>query len=149
MNRQKIMDQLAIDEGKRLDVYKDSLGFLTVGIGHLVLSGDGLHERDVITEEKCKELFEHDFERAIREVNMLFNDIETYPEQIQDVLVNLMFNMGPLRLLGFHYFIAAIKARDFNEAANQLRGSLWYTQVGERAVRIVATVRGCKDNAVV
>lgn len=149
MNRQKIMDQLTIDEGKRLTVYQDSLGLLTVGIGHLILPSDVIPNGSTISEERCRQLFEHDLTHAIVASTMMFSDIETYPEPIQEAIINLVFNMGPKRLSGFVRFIAAVKARDFIQAAAQLKSSKWYGQVGKRAVRIVAAVQGCADTAVV
>lgn len=50
-------------EGVRNDVYKDSKGFLTVGIGHLVQHADGLKFGDVISDDRIMQLFESDFNR--------------------------------------------------------------------------------------
>ena len=36
MDRDKIEKDLTIDEGRVSHVYKDSLGYYTIGIGHLV-----------------------------------------------------------------------------------------------------------------
>ena len=145
MDRQKIMDQLTIDEGKRLTVYKDSLGLLTVGIGHLILASDAIPEGSTISEERCRQLFEHDLDHAIVASNLMFQGCDSYPEAIQECVVNLMFNMGPTRLAGFKHFCDALRVQDFAEAAAQLKSSKWYGQVGSRAVRIVATVQGCAD----
>ena len=59
----------------------------------------------------------------------------------KDVFRNLCFNMGITRLLGFHLMIAAANKGDFEEAANQLKDSTWYSQVGDRGVELVAQLR--------
>ena len=147
MNRQAIMNQLIIDEGKRLTVYKDSLGLSTVGIGHLMLASDNIPDGSTISEERCQSLFDHDLTHAIINAEMIFPALESYPEAIQECIVNLTFNIGPNRLLGFKKFCAAVKCQNWTEAAAQLKDSAWYGQVGKRAVRIVAQVAGCTASA--
>jgi GH24 family phage-related lysozyme (muramidase) len=39
-NRDNVYEQLKIDEGVVYGVYKDHLGFLTFGIGHLITKDD-------------------------------------------------------------------------------------------------------------
>ena len=146
MDRQKIMDQLIIDEGKRLDVYRDSLGLLTVGVGHLILKGDAIPEGSTISEDRCQQLLEHDLDHAIVNSNMMFPGLpDRYPEEIQEVIINLVFNMGPTRLLGFKKFIMAIKTHNWQDAADELQNSKWYGQVGPRADRLIAMVDSCAD----
>ena len=53
-------------EGLRLDAYKDSKGFLTVGYGHLIDKGSPkdiqkLQEGQSITKERAEALFDQDF----------------------------------------------------------------------------------------
>jgi GH24 family phage-related lysozyme (muramidase) len=52
-------------EGRRNDVYKDSQGILTVGIGHKVFPGDGLKLGDVIDDGRVERLFSQDGLRAL------------------------------------------------------------------------------------
>lgn len=137
------MDQLIIDEGKRLTVYKDSLDLSTIGIGHLIMESDNIPDGSTISEERCQSLFDHDLTHAIINAEMIFPALESYPEPIQECIINLVFNMGPSRLLGFKKFCAAVKCQNWAEAAAQLKDSAWYGQVGVRAQRIVRTVAGC------
>jgi lysozyme len=145
MDRLKIEDQLVIDEGKRLVWYRDSLGKPTIGIGHLILASDNLPEGSTISEQRCGNLFQEDLDKAIAGATGLFPYLYSFPEPIQESIVNMVFNMGAKGLAKFRNFIAAINNSNYNEAADQLVDSLWYKQVGKRAVRIVAAVRGCAD----
>lgn len=49
------------------------------------------------------------------------------------VLINMGFNLGVIGLLKFRNTLAFIKAKDYNQAARNMRQSLWYKQVGNRA----------------
>jgi GH24 family phage-related lysozyme (muramidase) len=51
---------IACREGRRKDVYLDSLGKPTVGIGHLVVKGDNLKVGDRITDQQVTALFKKD-----------------------------------------------------------------------------------------
>jgi len=59
----------------------------------------------------------------------------------RDVFRNLCFNMGITRLLGFVHTLAAAEAGDFEGAADGLRNSAWYNQVGKRGPELVDQLR--------
>lgn len=140
MNREAVYEQLKIDEGVVYEVYLDHLGYPTFGVGHLIIEGDAEHGSAVgttITEERVKECFEKDLDIAVSECEALFGDNwNDYPGELQEVLVNMMFNMGRGRLGGFKKFIAAINESDWNKASIEMMDSRWATQVGNRAIRL-------------
>lgn len=51
----------------------------------------------------------------------------------QTILINMAFNMGLKGLLGFRNTLAYIKARQYVQAAANMRKSKWYQQVPNRA----------------
>ena len=59
-----------------------------------------------------------------------------YPGELQEVLVNMMFNLGRTRLGKFKKFIGAINEANWSEAAIEMMDSRWATQVGPRANRL-------------
>ena len=104
MDLDKLREQLTIDEGKVLEVYLDHLGLPTVGIGHLILDSDeesGSPVGTPITEERCVELFEKDVQIVIDDCKILHEAWDGYPEEVKQVIANMMFNMGRTRLTGF------------------------------------------------
>jgi len=142
MNREAVYEQLKEDEGVRYDIYLDHLGYPTFGVGHLIKESDPEHGQPVgtaVSEERVRECFEDDLGTAIRECNHLYGegDFGNYPDEVQQVLVNMMFNMGRPRLSGFKKFNAAIETRDWLEAAKEGRDSRWYKQVTNRAERLM------------
>lgn len=135
MDREKLKQELARDEGVRLEAYEDSVGIWTIGVGHM-LGADQRMTR--ITPLECAALFDMDIDEAVaRVVVIISSQIALYPEN--DVrlraLVNMSFNLGN-RLLGFKKFLAAYNAQDWKTAAKEMMDSKWAQQVGERAVRL-------------
>jgi lysozyme len=54
------------------------------------------------------------------------------------VLINMAFNMGVQGLLGFKNTLRFIAERNYPKAASNMKLSLWYRQVGDRAKELVA-----------
>jgi lysozyme len=57
------------------------------------------------------------------------------------VLINMAFNIGMASLLKFKNSLAYIKVHSYAKAADNLKLSLWYTQVGIRAKELVERIR--------
>jgi lysozyme len=140
MNREQVQKQLAIDEGIVHEIYLDHLGYATFGIGHLITDKDPEQGYDVgtpVSEERVTEAFQADLDIAIGECKVLFDMWETYPGEVQEILVNMMFNLGRPRLSKFKNFKKAVDAGDWKTAGVEGRDSLWHRQVGNRAERLM------------
>ena len=140
MNIERVQKQLEIDEGVKYEIYEDHLGYPTFGIGHLVLKSDeefGMPIGSVVTHERVNASFKHDLAVAIDECSILYNTWNCFPEEVQEILVNMMFNLGRPRLSKFKNFKAALEAEQWELAASEGRNSLWYRQVGNRAERLM------------
>ena len=143
MNREAVYEQLKIDEGVVYEIYNDHLGYPTFGCGHLITENDPEHGRPTgtpVTEERVKECFENDLDTAIGECHALYErgTFDNLPDEVQQVLVNMMFNMGRTRLSGFRKMNAAILEGDWKTAAVEGRDSRWYRQVTNRAERLMS-----------
>jgi len=143
MNFERLYEQLKIDEGVKYEVYKDHLGYETFGIGHLVVEGDPEWGQPVgtpVSEDRVKRCFEIDVQTSVMECYALYNEsyFEDFPDEVQEILVNMMFNMGRPRLSQFKKMNAALKKDDFKEAAKEGRDSRWYRQVTNRAERLMS-----------
>jgi len=141
MNRTNLFEQLKIDEGVKYEVYKDHLGYPTFGVGHLILKDDpefGFEDGTPVSEERVIEAFERDTAIAESECVALFgNGFMMWQSEVQEILINMMFNLGRTRLSKFKNFREALKEKDFARAAVEGRDSLWYRQVGNRAERLM------------
>lgn len=141
MNREAIYEQLKIDEGVVYEIYNDHLGYATFGVGHLVLDTDPEFGQDVgtpVSEERVRECFEKDLDTAISECKVLYEEAwEGFPSEVQEVLVNMLFNLGRPRLSKFKNFNAKLIEGDYAGAAPEGLDSLWARQVGARANRLM------------
>ena len=144
MDIEKLREQLKIDEGCVYELYNDHLGFATFGIGHLVLESDPENGQEVgtpVSESRVIEAFEQDVQTVLSDCAILYPDFDELPEEVQQIVANMMFNMGRPRLSAFKGMKAGVDARDWNEAADQMVDSRWYRQVGARAERLVERMR--------
>jgi GH24 family phage-related lysozyme (muramidase) len=146
MNLDRLKRQLEIDEGKKLRVYLDHLGYPTVGIGHLIKDSSperirGLRVGDKITEEECHELFIQDISIAVGDCKIIFDEWDAFPSEVQEILVNMLFNLGRPRFLTFKRMIAALYEKDWKRAAEEMADSRWAGQVGARATRLIKRMR--------
>jgi len=91
-------------------------------------------------------LFALDIAVTIDECKVLYSDFDDFDEELQHILCNMMFNMGRPRLSKFVGMKAGVDARDFNEAADQMVDSRWYTQVPNRARRLVDRMRALAED---
>ena len=144
MNIDKLREQLEIDEGVKYEIYNDHLGYPTFGIGHLVLETDPEHGQEIgtpVSEERVIEVFEQDVQTVLNECKVLYEDFDDLPEEVQQIIANMMFNMGRPRLSKFKGMKAGVDARDWNKAADEMVDSGWYRQVTNRADRLVKRMR--------
>ena len=149
-DRFKLMKKLIAHEGLRLNVYKDSLGIDTIGIGR------NLQDRGIAKEE-LDELdipsIKHVYEYGITEADAIFlaeNDVQIVEDELvrahscveeldavrQLVLVDMAFNLGVPRLSKFKKMWAAVHENKFDVAAKEMLDSRWANQVKSRATKL-------------
>ena len=141
MDIDKLREQLKIDEGVKYEIYLDHLGLPTFGIGHLVLDSDAESGQGVgtpVSESRVNECFDKDVEVVLSECRILYSDFDDLPEEVQQIIANMMFNMGLTRLSKFNRHNAALQCGDWKEAAVEGRDSRWYKQVTNRAERLMS-----------
>ena len=144
MDIEKLRKQLEIDEGIVHEIYLDHLGYPTFGIGHLVTDDDPEYGADVgtkVDETRCIEAFNEDVETVLRDCHILYEDFDDLPEEVKQIIANMMFNMGRPRLSKSKGMKAGVDARDWNRAADEMVDSAWYRQVTNRAERLVERMR--------
>ena len=144
MNVDKLRKQLEIDEGVVHEIYLDHLGYPTFGIGHLVIESDPEHGKEVgtaISESRVAEAFESDIVGVLSYCETLYQDFGDLPEEAQQIIANMMFNLGRPRLSKFKGMKAGVDARDWERAADEMVDSAWYRQVPNRADRLVVRMR--------
>lgn len=154
MNKDRLREEIAADEGVKLNsegdhiIYLDHLSLPTCGVGHLITENDEEHGKPigtVVEQERVRKLFALDIAVTIDECRVLYDDFDDLPEEAQHIIANMCFNMGRPRLSRFKLMQAAVNARDWNEAAEQMIDSRWHDQVPNRAKRLVKRMRALAD----
>ena len=126
--------ELIAEEGLSLNVYKDSLGYPTVGVGHLITDKD--LKFNTISLEYAGKLLADDIRIA---KNELREKIPVYAELDpirQYVLLSMCFNLGISRLLQFKKMLTALENKNYALAAQEMQDSKWYRQVKNRGVKL-------------
>ena len=147
--REDLIKQLAIHEGVELEVYEDTLGIETIGIGrnlkdrgiadlelaHLSKSMDEIYQ-DGITEEDAYFLAERDIDIVEGELFAAKPICNRLDGVRQMILIDMAFNMGIPRLMKFKKMWANIEGNHYELAAIERLDSLWADQVKGRATKL-------------
>ena len=126
--------QLTRHEGRRNILYRDSNDKMTIGIGHNI-EDKGLRDSEI------ELIFSHDLQEAINDLTAHLDWTNSLDQARRMVLVNMCFNMGVAKLLGFHKMLVALQNGDFNKAADEMMNSLWAKQVKGRALELANQMR--------
>nr|5YQR_A Chain A, Endolysin/Membrane-anchored lipid-binding protein LAM6 fusion protein [synthetic construct] len=152
-----IFEMLRIDEGLRLKIYKNTEGYYTIGIGHLLTKSPSLNaaksELDkaigrntngVITKDEAEKLFNQDVDAAVRGIlrNAKLKPVYDSLDAVRRAaLINMVFQMGETGVAGFTNSLRMLQQKRWDEAAVNLAKSRWYNQTPNRAKRVITTFR--------
>ena len=122
MNIEVCKEEIKRHEGEVLEIYEDSLGFKTLGVGHLIQKKDLEYDLPVgtpVIQEVVDLYYEDDFQKHLDEtISLVGKDrFKNLPEPIQHVLVNMCFNLGKHRLSKFKFMLHAVDIEDWEEMA--------------------------------
>jgi lysozyme len=145
MNMEHVTGQLQADEALRLKPYDDAtgkelrpgdrlIGKLTIGIGRN-LTDNGISGAEAYM------LCNNDVRGTTRELGRALPWWSKMSDNRQDALLNMAFNMGVPRLLGFKNALALLEAGRWDAAAAEFLNSKWAGQVGDRAKRLAQAIK--------
>jgi lysozyme len=138
-------DLTRINEGKRFAPYYDSLGFATIGVGHL-LSNEHLiplAKFPPATDRQIEDWFAADYAAAQDHARDVVGDDAwaSMSDARQAALTDMAFELGQGGLQKFQHMLDAIRAGDWEKAAAYAKDSLWDRQVPKRAMRVETLLR--------
>lgn len=131
-NETRLAKLLALHEGRVAHAYQDSLGYWTIGVGHLIDRRKG----GKLPEHIVDALFEYDLRKHEDGLVVHSPWITQLDVVRRAVLTDMAFNMGTAFLDKWPNFVKQIKAGDYAGAAANMRGSKWAGQVKGRAERL-------------
>lgn len=114
--------------------YHDTRGKLTIGVGRN-LTDDG------ITGEEAKFLLTNDIKKVRYQAQATFPWFNKLSPVRQNVVLDMIFNLGLGGFETFHNFISALSTGNFNSASQFMLQSKWANQVGYRATELSEMLR--------
>lgn len=132
-----MLRELRRDEGVVPYAYQDSLGYWTIGVGRLIDKRKGGR----LTDTEMDYLLGNDIMEKEAELDKALPWWRNMTAARQRVLLNMCFNLGLTKLLGFKNALKAMEAGDYQKAAAGMLDSLWARQVGQRAQRLATMMR--------
>lgn len=137
MNKELIR-QLTADEGCKKQVYKDSLGYDTIGIGRLVdvrKPGSGLRQSEIDL------MLQNDIEDRVDALTARLPWFYLLDPVRQGVLLNMSFQLGTDGLLAFKNTLEMLRQGRWEAAAENMLLSKWASQTPERAKRLAKQIK--------
>lgn len=121
-----VVSDLKTHEGYRSQAYLDTTGHWTVGHGHRCVHGAQM------TREQAAIALAADIALAEKGARKLWPSFGSHPQQVQDVLVEIVFQIGAHGASKFARFNAAIFDHDYQVAGRVLLSYKWARQTPNR-----------------
>lgn len=121
-------------EGFRSKPYYDTVGKLTIGYGR------NLMDRG-LTREEAVHLLINDIKNCIEELETHLPVFKKLSTTRKAVLIDMVYNIGLPRLLGFKKMLKALEEGNYERAADEMLDSRWAEQVKTRATHLANLMR--------
>jgi lysozyme len=142
----RLIEQLKQHEGYRKHVYKDSNGIDTIGYGYNLSSNMASFSsielayfyREGMSKTEALRVLKLCINKTSEELKLKFEWFDSLSKARQDVLINMCFNLGIVKLLKFKKMLKCLEDDDWQGAAGQMLESKWHSDVGQRAITLSA-----------
>lgn len=126
-----LIENIKRNEGFVGTVYKDTLGFDTIGYGTKL----------PLNEEESELLLEYRLKQKIKEFEKKEPFLNKLPLEKQEILIEMSYQMGVNGVLKFKKMWQALKNEDYIEASIQMLDSRWAIQTPNRANQLAKTMK--------
>lgn len=135
--RDKVRRLISLHEGRIPFAYQDSLGYWTIGVGHLIDQRKGGR----LPEHIIDALLDHDIDEHARGLENAHPWVADLDPVRRAVLYDMAFNLGVAGLLKWPIFLGQVRRKEWDAAAANMLATKWATQVKGRARRLAAMMR--------
>lgn len=141
-----LIDSIKENEGFRDHIYKDTLGFDTIGYGFKVgsLSKDELELNGGIIEPMSKEAADKILKKKLAKLTSKIYDaipwLNNSPKEVQEVVIEMAYQMGVGGVLKFKNTLNFIKENEYKNASSNMMKSLWAKQTPNRAKKLASII---------
>ena len=141
---EELKERIKKHEGFVPKIYRDSLGYATIGYGHLVLPTDHFEDGVEYSKEELNEVFEKDFQNALDNANKLIGDIPLV-YQAKEVICEMVFQLGIGGVSKFKNMWKALEEGDYYTASVDMLDSRWAKQTPKRAESLSNIMKQCRN----
>ena len=131
MSYKNLKKSIKKNEGYLSKPYKDQLGLLTIGYGHLILSDEKILIKKKINKKLLIKIFNNDFKIALGDFNKFFKQSIKRKKEA-DLLIEMIFQMGITNVLRFKKLLYNINKSNKFMVCFEMMNSLWYKQTPNR-----------------
>ena len=135
-----LAERVKQNEGFRNKIYKDTLGFATIGYGHKVVEGDPFEEGVEYPEEELYELFLKDLQVSIKDAERFCEGMDI-DDNVKECVTHMSFQLGLPKLNQFKKFKKALQDNDIETAIAEMKDSRAYNQTTNRWDRLFEKMR--------
>ena len=130
-----LLEAVKLSEGFRDKVYKCTEGYDTIGYGFAI--------KDLIIDEDIAEMIlRRKLDSLIDRVNNKFAFLKDLPNEPQDVVYEMSYQMGVNGVSKFKRFLQALEENDYGWAAIEMLDSRWAKQTPNRAKKLSDIIKG-------
>ena len=123
--------RIRTNEGFRNTAYLDSLGFATIGYGHLIKLTEKHLLKGIFSKKFLLKYFYFDFNQALEDCEKAYKKYN-YQQHIMEVLIEMIFQIGIRKQKDFIKMNKYIKNNHLFMAALEMKDSLWHKQTPKR-----------------
>ena len=138
MGYYNLKKRIKLNEGFSLKPYKDQLGYLTIGYGHLVLSNEKFLLKKQLHKKEFEKIFEKDFKKALSNFNNTLKPITSNKKE-EELLIEMVFQIGIRGCLKFKNLIKNMRKGNKHLVCFEMMESLWYKQTPYRVKTLIKT----------
>ncbi len=138
MGYYNLKKRIKLNEGFSSKSYKDQLGCLTIGYGHLILSNEKILLKKQIHKKKLEEIFEKDFKKALSGFNKTLKPFSSNKKEAE-LLIEMVFQLGIKGCLKFKNLLKNMRKGNKHLVCFEMMDSLWYKQTPYRVKNLVKT----------
>ena len=136
MGFHNLKKRIKSNEGFSSKPYKDQLGYLTIGYGHLILSNEKSLLKKKIHKKELEEIFEKDFKKALYNFNTKLKHFTSNKKEA-DLLIEMIFQLGIKGCLKFKTLLKNMKKGNKYLVCFEMMDSLWYKQTPQRVKTLI------------
>ncbi len=137
MSYLKLKKRIKQNEGFSLKPYKDQLGFLTIGYGHLILDNEKSLLKKKIYKKELEKIFVQDFNRSLNNFNQHLK-VFTSNKKEAELLIEMVFQLGTKGVLRFKNLLQNMNKGNKHLVCFEMMNSLWYKQTPKRVKILIS-----------